>query len=208
MTSSYNKDRLEDQVSELQSLLRLDDIDHSDLVQHVEDFFAKDESALAYSLQRGIEGEDTLRSIVQLLVCIAVNIVSSESKVSDVVENLSNRSLIEDDVKALICRCVEAARTHSDNLSRLVDQHLQSCTRGNYLSSSVRFDRNIAQRSSFETEGPRHAAFTWRLRLENAEDVMLRVPIQEMVHLAKQMDIVSAEMNRSRRGQPRQLFNR
>lgn len=76
--------------------------DHSDLVQHVEDFFAKDESALAYSLQRGelfgclrhittravvnadhsgIEGEDTLRSIVQLLVCIAVNIVSSESKV-------------------------------------------------------------------------------------------------------------------------------
>ncbi|KAK6032994.1 hypothetical protein OSTOST_00816 [Ostertagia ostertagi] len=152
--------------------------------------------------------EDLARRIVHQLVQIAVNIAGTGSRIEDIIDNHPLQSLLNDGEKLLICKSVHILREHPEVISSLVGHQVRSHTCGNYLDSSIRFDRTISQRAVYETEGERSVAFIWRLQLSDSEDIVLRLPFGALTHLAKQCDLISAEINRIRQAQMRQTHPR
>ncbi|WKY15243.1 hypothetical protein Q1695_000601 [Nippostrongylus brasiliensis] len=158
MTSTYNRDVLGEMVMELQCLLQTENVVPflcsrcDDLVNMTEKFFAGGLSEEEYSMAADhlkIE-ESALKKILLQLVRVVANLASIDVKVESVLDNLPVRSFLEEDV--------------------MIIHHLHDSVNGSYLDSSMRFDRNIAQRSLLDTDGPRHATFVWRLQLKGRED--------------------------------------
>ncbi|WKY15244.1 hypothetical protein Q1695_000601 [Nippostrongylus brasiliensis] len=216
MTSTYNRDVLGEMVMELQCLLQTENVVPflcsrcDDLVNMTEKFFAGGLSEEEYSMAADhlkIE-ESALKKILLQLVRVVANLASIDVKVESVLDNLPVRSFLEEDVMIIVRSCVESASKYPEKISSLVKHHLHDSVNGSYLDSSMRFDRNIAQRSLLDTDGPRHATFVWRLQLKGREDVMLRVSLATLTHLSKQLDAISAEMNKSRHAHLQSSFHR
>ncbi|XGW35011.1 hypothetical protein V3C99_018782 [Haemonchus contortus] len=206
MALASSKEDLGKTIMELQSFLTAEDLGSKcvDLARSIESFATildPDYSSIAGELN---VDEDVLRRVVHHLVKIAVNIGSTESAVEDVIDNLPVRSFLEEDTRLLICKSVRILREHPENLSSLIRHQIRSHTGGNYVDSSIRFDRNISQRTVYETEGERCFEFLWRVQLSDSKDVVVRLPYGALEYLAKQCDLISDEINRIRQRQSRQ----
>ncbi|KAK6055552.1 hypothetical protein COOONC_06944 [Cooperia oncophora] len=86
---------------------------------------------------------DLLRRIVHLLVKIAVNMSAPDLKIENIIDNHPVGSLLKDDERTFICKSVDILREHPENISGLTRHQVQSHTCGDYLDSSIRFDRNV-----------------------------------------------------------------
>ncbi|KAK5978298.1 hypothetical protein GCK32_004656 [Trichostrongylus colubriformis] len=194
----------------LDALLRFSWSKCTDLIHLVEGFVTSRDSEMDYSsiaADFNVD-EEWFRRIVHQLVKITVNVGEAGAKIGDIIDIHPVRSLLEDDERLFICKSVHLLREHPESISSLIDHQIGTHTCGNYVDSSIRFDRNISQRSVYETEGERCASFIWRLQLSDGEEVVLRLPFGALSHLAKQCDLISAEISRIKQAQLRQSHPR